>query len=509
MKTPAYSSILLCVLFPWTGFSQTAVTAMAISNVSPVTTNHTSDGWTLASSPYSSGTSYTNHYGQTSSGAGVERVVTGFSIGSLNYVKIPASGGLPFSKVSIKRHPSVAGMVINTLYENTAPSGTNNYFRPGYLGGLDQVINSFTCNRGSDNLFANVGSTNSNIERMDLILTAGISATNPSARGILINERNGNDAFKVAPILSLDGSGEVATLGALLNVPSSAWGSVGPSITSTVMSRELGVDSFLRPKQDIGSQTVSGVFITLSEMGIAAGTTIYGVALFPNDVTSAMDLVGLTDVPSNTTEAAGGGLDMMAGGGFFAESSTLPVHFISFNASAAGGSGLLEWKVSNERNVHHYEIERSAPDRPSLFEQIGSLPVQSTGDLTNTYRFTDKRSNAGTTFYRIRQVDNDNGYSYSDMAIVKQELYGTPEFSLFPNPAFDVLHIQVKAANDAKASVSLLSPDGRLMHRSEQAVNAGNNTLSIGELGRFPAGHYFLQLSLEGMSYMEQIELRR
>ncbi len=83
------------------------------------------------------------------------------------------------------------------------------------------------------------------------------------------------------------------------------------------MSRRTGTDANLRAKQDIGSQTISGVFISFSSLGIAAGTTIYGISLFPADVTAGMDLTGLTNVPSNTDAGANGGLDMMAGGGYF------------------------------------------------------------------------------------------------------------------------------------------------------------------------------------------------
>lgn len=314
------SILLLLLVFALTlaAHAQTPITAYTIVNNTTVTTSSNSNlGWNAAA-PYPTSTTYTHFYGQTNSGgAGLEREVTGFAIGAVSYSRMPSAGGLPFESVIVNRHPTSGGDTINALYEYTASSGNNLYYAPSYISTMEGVINSFICNRGSDNTFSNSPTTQANIERIDLIKTGGILCINPTRQGFLINERSGNDNFKVTAITGLTGSNTVSTLGTLLSVTTANWGSVGPAIISRVMSRRTGTDANLRAKQDIGSQTISGVFISFSSLGIAAGTTIYGISLFPADVTAGMDLTGLTNVPSNTDAGANGGLDMMAGGGYF------------------------------------------------------------------------------------------------------------------------------------------------------------------------------------------------
>lgn len=499
--------MLLIIGVASTVSAQTAVTAYTITNTVPATTTNVSDGWTTASSPYTPGLSYTNHYGQTSSGAGVERMVDGFSINALTYFKVPATGGKVFDKVLIGRHPSVPGTVVNTLYERTAPVGADNYFAAGYLGGFDQIINSFACNRGSDNTFANVGSTISNIERVDLIKTGGFLCTSPTKQGFLINERNGNDPFKVAAITSLNGLQEVNTLGTLLSVPASAWGKVGPGIISTVMSREIGVDPFLRPKQDITTQTISGVYITMADLGISPGTTIYGMVVFPNDVTAAMDLIGLTDVPTNTPEASGG-MDMMAGGGYFVESSILPVHFISFFATGSGKINNLQWTVSNEQNIKHYEIERSI-DNTLSFAPIATVAPKATTTGQNVYNYTDNTAGISATavYYRVKQVDNDGQYTYSIIASVKPGGPATA-ISFFPNPVYKEMTVRVPVTHKSEATLQIISSDGKTLHTQRQQLSPGT-VITVNNLDRFAEGMYILRIYTSDAIYSEKLILKK
>jgi hypothetical protein len=487
--------------------AQTAVTSYFISNVVPATNNNVSDGWTAASAPYSSATTYTNHYGQTSSGAGVERRVDGFAISALSYFKIPSSAGKSFDKVLIQRDPSVPGTVVNTLYENTASVGNNNYLAAGYLGGLDEVINSFVCNRGSDNTFANVGSTTSNIERIDLIKTGGVVCTNPARQGFLINERNGNDPFKVAAITALNGAQEVNGLGTLLSVPATAWGRVGPSIISVVMSREVGVDPFLRAKQDIAAQTISGVYISLADLGISAGTTIYGMAVFPNDVTSAMDLVGLSNIPGNTPETAGG-IDMMAGGGYFVESSILPVRFINFSAAGNGKINNLQWTVSNEQNINRYEVERSI-DNTNNFTSVGTVaPQVSSSQHTYTYADNIAAVTAAVIYYRIKQIDNDGQFTYSTTVSVRPK-DKSATISFFPNPVYNKMSVRVPLTHAGEVTAQIVTTGGKTVHTQKQQLSVDAAVIVINNLSRFAEGMYILRISTDDKTYSEKFLLKK
>jgi hypothetical protein len=418
-----------CCAFVYLSFSQTPVSSYTITNdVVNTVSNHSNQGWTIGSD-YQTTTTYTNTYAQTNSGgSGLERRVTGFTIGATSYSPVPRPGGLPFDQVLINRHPAVSGDTINTLYEYTASTGNNLYYAPRYVGTLDGVINSFVCNRGSDNTFSNSPSTQANIERIDLLINSGTVCYYPSQQGFLINERNGNDAFKVAAITSLTVGNTVNTLGTLTNVVTGNWGAVGPAFVSRVMSRRTGSDVNLRAKQDIGSQTVAGVFISFASLGITPGTRIYGLSVFPNDVTAAMNLITLADVPSNTNSGVNGGLDMMAGGGYFVQSNILPLQLESFKGAIQQNNIRLQWNTLVETHVSRYEIERAlGTTRP--FITIGTVNAGN-----NDYQFTDmnaKAANGNPFLYRLKMIDQDGRFTYSN--VLSFRFASSTGISLYPS----------------------------------------------------------------------------
>lgn len=469
--------------------AQTAVTSYTIVNDLPATSSNTSLGWNT-SGAFNNTTTYTNFYGQRNGGAaGIERRVTGFSIGALTFSALPRPGGLPYDNVIINRHPSLPGDTINTLYENTASAGNNLFYEARYLPTLSGVINSLVCNRGSDNTFSNRPTTQANIERIDEIINAGINCTVPARQGFLVNERNGNDNFKVAAITSLS-SGTVSTLGSLVNVLVAAWGRVGPAFVSRVLSK-TSLDLNLRVKQDIPSQTVSGVFISFADLGIPIGTKVYGLSIFPNDVTPAMNLVTLANVPTDTDAGANGGLDMMAGGGFFVENTVLPLSLTSFFGKVVDNNINLTWKTENQINFDRFELERSL-NSSSSFEKITTITAGSTQQ--GNYNYSDiniAQRNSKAYLYRLKMINMDGSYSYSNTVAFK--FSKTSSFGVFPNviKQAQIFNIQIADnGNFNNYNISIIDNAGRIIKNMRELQN-GRYPVNSSD---FKPGIYFIKI---------------
>ncbi|MFT6516698.1 MAG: putative repeat protein (TIGR01451 family) [Candidatus Azotimanducaceae bacterium] len=181
------------------------------------------------------------------------------------------------------------------------------------LTDMKTVLLGRSLNFGTDNIFANNGGTNSNnVERLDYIYKTGISVTGTSINelGFVILERGGNDGVKIAPILAVDSSFNPTNFGTLVTINSGNWGPSGISYPAVVFRRDPGEVDY-RPSADLGVQNVGGVLVTFTELGIASGQTIYGYALFPEDVTDSNTPLASFPANSNT------GLDLIEGGGFF------------------------------------------------------------------------------------------------------------------------------------------------------------------------------------------------
>jgi hypothetical protein len=117
----------------------------------------------------------------------------------------------------------------------------------------------------------------------------------------------------------------------------------------------------------------------------------------------------------------------------FLADNSVPVELFSFVASQSNGSVELQWETSTELNNSGFEVERSI--NKSNFEKISFLPGYGTSSEKHFYSFTDKPDTDGKISYRLKQVDFNGDFSYSE--VVEIDFVTLREFSVaqnYPNP---------------------------------------------------------------------------
>ncbi len=211
----------------------------------------------------------------------------------------------------------------------------------GAVSTMEAALLNQSINRGSDNIFGNAGSGNSqnfnNVERLDYIINSGVTPSTSDELdeiGFVVMDRGDPgsfDSYKIAPILTLS-AGLPDTFGlpkvfaikgeTKINADSSP-------LSYVVMRLEVGATvspENLRPS-DTTTQSIGGHFVSLRDLGIKVGETIYGYSLLsPTDgpTTAAnMNPVNSTNYPTGT-KLFNGGIDLIAGGGIFSK-NPLPV----------------------------------------------------------------------------------------------------------------------------------------------------------------------------------------
>ncbi len=129
------------------------------------------------------------------------------------------------------------------------------------------------------------------------------------------------------------------------------------------------------------------------------------------------------------------------------DGSELPVELTSFTASVSERELTLNWQTATEKNNYGFEIERmltagsySDPDlseEESQWEKIGFVAGAGNSNSPKSYSFVDNTTAAGQSRrYRLKQIDLDGKYSYSEEITVELSAIPT-EFSLsqnYPNP---------------------------------------------------------------------------
>lgn len=106
--------------------------------------------------------------------------------------------------------------------------------------------------------------------------------------------------------------------------------------------------------------------------------------------------------------------------------SVLPLDFISFKAQKTKAGTQLNWEVTNQVDNSHFEILKG--NDLNEFQSVGRIEDEVD---QNDYEFLDRQITNQTSYYKIKQVDFDGRFSFSEIISVE------PEFEslvLYPNP---------------------------------------------------------------------------
>ena len=112
----------------------------------------------------------------------------------------------------------------------------------------------------------------------------------------------------------------------------------------------------------------------------------------------------------------------------------VPVELAFFNAVDVDGKVELEWVTATETNNFGFEIQRKNLENES-WNVIGTVKGKGTTTTPHKYCFTDNSVDIGTYYYRLKQIDFDGSFDFSDE--IKIEVKPPKTFSLYqnyPNP---------------------------------------------------------------------------
>lgn len=172
------------------------------------------------------------------------------------------------------------------------------------------------------------------------------------------------------------------------------------------------------------------------------------------------------------------------------QSLALPVTFLNFNVVKNASGLLLTWNVANEQNVLLYEIEKSTDCR--TFTTIGTMAYQPTSLNTNRYSFSDRSTTSGQECFRIKQIDNDGKFHYSN--IVRVNNFGFVPATLAPNPTTDQLTINLTSSLREKATIQLVNITGSVVLETSALLLPGSNKINLNGLQKFTRGQYLLNI---------------
>jgi subtilase family serine protease len=173
--------------------------------------------------------------------------------------------------------------------------------------------------------------------------------------------------------------------------------------------------------------------------------------------------------------------------------TALPVRLISFNAISRSKDVLLQWQTSNEINASKFEVERSRD--ANSFSSIGTLPANNTPGNHN-YQLVDVFPLNGNGFYRLKMIDIDGSFVYSDIINVNRSAINSG-FTVYPNPATNYTNLYFNNTASPK-TMQLFDANGRLIQQIQIPRGQQIFKLNTADLA---SGWYGIQLMEDGKIY--------
>jgi hypothetical protein len=161
----------------------------------------------------------------------------------------------------------------------------------------------------------------------------------------------------------------------------------------------------------------------------------------------------------------------------------------------------LEWSTETEMGNYGFNVERSIAIDD--WHKIGFVPGSGNSSSTINYSFIDEDiPNSSVLCYRLKQIDNDGSYEYSDEVLVHNP--APIEYDLFqnyPNPFNPVTVINYSLPLTSQVDLVVYNTLGesvtQLVYEEKEA---GKYSVEFYASG-LPSGLYFYQL--KARAYVE------
>lgn len=138
----------------------------------------------------------------------------------------------------------------------------------------------------------------------------------------------------------------------------------------------------------------------------------------------------------------------------------------------------LDWQTASEENNKGFEIERSSDGRN--WELLDFINGNGSSNSKNEYQYFDEKTFLGSNYYRLKQIDFDGIFDYSETIVVLIE-QSNDKIQIVPNPTSGTVYLKelrqdvlVKIYDEAGLVLEIQSENGQL------------------DLHKLPVGSYFL-----------------
>lgn len=180
----------------------------------------------------------------------------------------------------------------------------------------------------------------------------------------------------------------------------------------------------------------------------------------------------------------------------------VPVELMDFNAKVSNNDVMLTWTTATEENSSHFEIEKST--NGTNWTNISEVESHHNSSTVQNYSYEDINieTSSNIVYYRLKMVDLDDTYEYSDVVSITLNEKKTNAFqmNIFPNPTTDYIIVEATLSTNLTHYIRINNVQGQTV--LSKTIEDSKIQLDISSL---PKGYYYVNISNENSSETRQI----
>ena len=184
----------------------------------------------------------------------------------------------------------------------------------------------------------------------------------------------------------------------------------------------------------------------------------------------------------------------------------LPVSLLNFAGTAKGNTNILNWVTASETNNKEFEVLKSIDG--INFSMVGTITAKGNTTNPSNYEWIDTKPFA-KGFYKLKQIDNDGKFQYSNVVSIKQNGKQEMGIALKQNPVKASLSFIYNLPSDGNVQISIIDVFGRIMYSGLQK----NSTQGLHNVelptNNLSNGNYFIKLSSNGTTIIKQFVVQQ
>ena len=184
----------------------------------------------------------------------------------------------------------------------------------------------------------------------------------------------------------------------------------------------------------------------------------------------------------------------------------LPVTGLRLTAKLNTDKTVLEWQTESEFNSSYFVIERSLDNQK--YESIAIVAAAGNSISKRKYTFTDNLTAIlynPVIYYRIRQVDINANFVFSNVAIIK--INKALKMMVWPNPFSDIVQVNIISETNSKYVLRMMDVVGKVVVTQRGDLSSGNNQFIMRDLKHLAPGIYLLQIINNNNQTKELVKL--